>query len=130
MTFNLFASRLCLLTFEDSKGDFAYTNWPSDWVKRMPLPEPASWNRVPNTYESVCDWAVVCEDPSYRERARSQIILYKDLLTSQSQKFTPVTIHLQGFVKDLNVNVFGDWDRCVITSSVFITCCLTDYQIA
>ena len=91
---------------------------------------PALWNQVRNTYESICDWAVVCKNPSYCEHAHSQIILYKDLLTSQLQNFMPITICLQGFVKDLNINIFGDWDWCVIASSVFIISCLTAYQIS
>ena len=79
----------------------------------MPLPDTAAWIRVPTSYEGICDWAVICENPSYRECTRSQMVIYKQLLLSQPRCFTPIGIHLQGFVKDLNVNVFGNWDRCV-----------------
>lgn len=100
-----------LLILADSKGGFTFANWPSNWVKNMPLPGSASWVRVPISYEGVCDWAIVCENPMYREHIHSQMIIYKDLLSAECRQFTPITIHLQGFIKDLNIHVFGDWDQ-------------------
>lgn len=83
----------------------------------MPLLDSAACARIPYTYKGICDWAIVCENPTYRERIRSQVIIYKDLLTSQNRQFTPIIIHLQGFVKNVNIHVLGDWDRSV---SVFV----------
>jgi hypothetical protein len=70
------------------------------------------WQVVPDTYQEICDWAVVgSKHPSDSgDRARNKVLLYRELDQGEAGLTHGVTLRLQGFVKSCDLRPLGNWD--------------------
>lgn len=75
---------------------------------------PYSWMKIPNTYDGICDWALLLANSSPAEWSRSYAMIYDDPEALQNDTMTfPVLVRLQGIIKTLNLGTFGTWNGCV-----------------
>jgi hypothetical protein len=104
----------------DTNGGLLRDSWP-DGVGRVPGPDDldaedmAPWQFVPISFESVCEWAVVGtkRKSESSDRARSKVLLYRDVGQHTGGVKHGVTLRLQGFVKSCNLQPLGSWDGYV-----------------
>lgn len=86
--------------------------WPKALASQMECAleknELAAWAVVPDTYDGVCEWAVVM--PLEEGRANEWTLLYSSDRTPSSEG-TPVrvTVVLHGVVESLNLKPLGNY---------------------
>lgn len=68
------------------------------------------WTRVPASFDMVCDWAFIMNDPDSPDRTRSYFLLYKQPEDSDPYIVYPVTLRIQGKIKVCNLGVLGNWN--------------------
>jgi hypothetical protein len=74
-----------------------------------PFQELSAVDIVPTTYTDICDWAIVCHNPSSRDYTRKQHVIYKHLDDPGSSTVYPVTIRFQGFLESFELGPLGSW---------------------
>jgi hypothetical protein len=92
-------------------------SWP-DGCGRVPNTESSNledmndWEIVPDTFQEMCDWAVVgCKRTTEgTDRARNRILLYRELEERPSGVKHGVTLRLQGFIQSCDLRPLGNWD--------------------
>jgi hypothetical protein len=101
----------------DTDGGLLRDSWPngSGRVPDSDQPEDEvmmDWQVVPDTYQEICDWAVVgSKHPSDSgDRARNKVLLYRELDQGEAGLMHGVTLRLQGFVKSCDLRPLGNWD--------------------
>ncbi|KAH9847123.1 hypothetical protein C2E23DRAFT_863605 [Lenzites betulinus] len=76
--------------------------------------EDRSWRYVPETFEEMCDWAVVVKQGEEESSMWSTRALVHHPLTlppTMRSQLRPVMIVLQGFLGDFNISPLGNWDK-------------------
>lgn len=69
-----------------------------------------SWQAVPPTFEEVCEWVFIWFDKDEAEWSRAFSVMYKNPGEFCLPGVYPVTLRLQGVLKDYNLSALGVWD--------------------
>ncbi|EGO04555.1 hypothetical protein SERLA73DRAFT_68244 [Serpula lacrymans var. lacrymans S7.3] len=95
----------------DTTGILVHNKWPPQFTK--PLlegnEERKVWEVVPSTFEDLCEWAHVSQNPSEVNKTQNHLLLYKTSCSDGIESLYPVTIHVQGLLGKFNSKVFGSW---------------------
>ncbi|KAH9851799.1 hypothetical protein C2E23DRAFT_869189 [Lenzites betulinus] len=79
-----------------------------------PQVQDRSWRYVPETYEEVCDWALVVKQGDDESSVWStRALVYHPLVLPSNMRaqLRPVVLVLQGFLGDFNISPLGNWDK-------------------
>ncbi|KAJ3552733.1 hypothetical protein NM688_g4000 [Phlebia brevispora] len=93
-------------------GVLARDQWPTAFPRLQRLLKPfedlRSCDKVPLTLLELLLWAYVTRATSVASPGCTHMLVYTQ---SGTNKPVEVSLQLQGFIKKMNVQTFGDWDR-------------------
>ncbi|KAH7906342.1 hypothetical protein BJ138DRAFT_1117661 [Hygrophoropsis aurantiaca] len=86
--------------------------WPlAEKDRLLKIASPTrSWEIFPTNIESMVEWAEVIKDTNVRSKYRNKIVVYKELSNGVGNIVYPVSVRLNGYIRNIDVGRLGDWD--------------------
>lgn len=92
--------------------------WPEELGRagsgRFDLQVRENWQYVPETFEGICDWALVTKDDDGEGGVWGRRhLLYRPIMLPEEARESSrvVVVVLQGFLGKFNISPLGNWDR-------------------
>ncbi|KAG1811914.1 hypothetical protein EV424DRAFT_1542324 [Suillus variegatus] len=96
-----------------SENTMVFELWPTPMrkeIQRLPGDNDyASWELFPSSLQAMAEWADIYQDRERKDKSRDQILIYKDIPDAEPDTVYPVTVRLQGLLRQFCVERFGNW---------------------
>ncbi|KAH7918370.1 hypothetical protein BV22DRAFT_1024712 [Leucogyrophana mollusca] len=103
----------------DNDYEFIEDLWKAPYDQfshRIPRPlEPSAWDCFPHSVEQMVDWAEVILDNDIQDTSRNRVLIYKTPTKVVPDTVYPVSVNIQGILKQFHLDRLGTWDGYAIS---------------
>ncbi|KAH7920568.1 hypothetical protein BV22DRAFT_1020931, partial [Leucogyrophana mollusca] len=83
--------------------------------------EPSIWDCFPHSVKQMVDWADLYVDTDVKDTSRNRVLIYKSPVDSVPDAVYPVSVNIQGVLKQVYLERLGTWDGLVpLFSKTFV----------